>query len=89
MPVIPRHRHPANQLRYDQGTVIVIIWIGVNVLAFPHRWEILISRSGGTAEEAFASLRTISQHEHHKLAGVARHVVEEAARRARARHANP
>lgn len=49
---------------------------------------ILISRSGGTTEEAFASLRTISQREGHKLAGVARQVVEEAARRARARHLN-
>lgn len=49
---------------------------------------ILISRSGGTAEEAFASLRTISQRDQHKLAGVARQVVEEAARRARARHLN-
>lgn len=47
---------------------------------------ILISRSGGTAEEAFASLRAISQREQRKLSGVARQVVEEAARRARARH---
>lgn len=49
---------------------------------------ILMSRSGGTAEEAFASLRAISQREHHKLAGVARQVVEGAVRRARARHLN-
>lgn len=48
---------------------------------------IIISRSGGTATEAFAALRTISQGEHTKLAVVAQRLVDEAARRARARHA--
>jgi AmiR/NasT family two-component response regulator len=48
---------------------------------------IVISRSGGTAAEAFAALRTISQGEHIKLAIVAQRLVDEAARRARARHA--
>ena len=45
-------------------------------------------RSGRTAEEAFAQLRTISQAEHRKLTEVAQHIVDEAVRRARARR-NP
>ena len=45
-------------------------------------------RSGRNAEEAFTQLRTISQAEHRKLAEVAQHIVDEAVRRARARH-NP
>ena len=47
---------------------------------------IMISRSGGTEEEALARLRSLSQHEHRKLAEVAKQVVDEAVRRARARH---
>jgi GAF domain-containing protein len=47
---------------------------------------ILRSRSGETAEEAFARLRQISQTEHRKLSEVAAALVEEAAARARARH---
>jgi GAF domain-containing protein len=43
-------------------------------------------RSGRSAEEAFAQLRTISQTEHRKLADVAQRIVDEAVRRARARH---
>lgn len=50
---------------------------------------ILISRNGGTADEAFAALRAISQREQRKLADVARKVVDEAARRARARRSRP
>ena len=46
---------------------------------------ILRSRSGDTAEEAFARLTQISQHEHTKLSVIAERLVEEAARRARAR----
>lgn len=49
---------------------------------------IIRSRSGGTAEEAFASLKEISQRDQTKLNQVAQHVVDEAVRRARARH-NP
>ena len=49
---------------------------------------LLRGRTGGTAEEAFARLRAISQSEHTKLADVAQHVVDEAVRRARARHTN-
>jgi GAF domain-containing protein len=45
-------------------------------------------RSGGTAEEAFARLRTISQRENVKLAAVAQRIVDEAVRRARARNHN-
>ena len=47
---------------------------------------ILMSRSGGTEHEALERLRTLSQHEHHKLAVVAQQIVDEAVRRARARH---
>jgi GAF domain-containing protein len=50
---------------------------------------ILRSRSGGTAEESFARLREISQGENTKLAVVAERIVEQAVRRARARHAAP
>ena len=47
---------------------------------------IIMSRSGGTEDEALARLRTLSQHEHRKLAVVARHIIDEAVRRAGARH---
>ena len=47
---------------------------------------LLRGRSGGTAEEALARLRAISQREHTKLVEVAQHIVDEAVRRARARH---
>jgi transcriptional regulator with GAF, ATPase, and Fis domain len=47
---------------------------------------IIRSRSGDTAEDAFARLTQISQHEHIKLSVVAERLVEEAVRRARARH---
>ncbi|MEO7588681.1 MAG: GAF and ANTAR domain-containing protein [Arachnia sp.] len=47
---------------------------------------IMMSRSGETPEDALATLRIISQKEHRKLSGVARQVVDEAIRRARARH---
>jgi GAF domain-containing protein len=43
-------------------------------------------RSGRSAEEAFSQLRAISQAEHRKLAEVAQRIVDEAVRRARARH---
>ena len=49
---------------------------------------LLRGRSGGSAEEAFAQLRSMSQSEHRKLADVAQRIVDEAVRRARARH-NP
>ena len=47
---------------------------------------ILRSRAGGTAEEAFARLRKISQSENVKLSVVADRLVTEAVARARARH---
>jgi GAF domain-containing protein len=47
---------------------------------------ILRSRTGATAEEGFARLREISQHENVKLFVIAQRVVDEAVRRARARH---
>ncbi len=47
---------------------------------------IMMSRSGGTEQDAMERLRALSQQEHHKLAGVARQIVEEAVRRAEARH---
>lgn len=49
---------------------------------------LLRGRSGRSAEDAFAQLRQISQSEHRKLAEVAQRIVDEAVRRARARH-NP
>jgi GAF domain-containing protein len=49
---------------------------------------LLRGRSGRSAEEAFAQLRAMSQSEHRKLADVAQRIVDEAVRRARARH-NP
>jgi GAF domain-containing protein len=45
-------------------------------------------RSGRSAEDALTQLRAISQTEHRKLAEVAQQIVDEAVRRARARH-NP
>jgi GAF domain-containing protein len=47
---------------------------------------LLRGRSGGTAEEAFERLRAISQREHVKVADVAQRLVDDAVRRARARH---
>jgi hypothetical protein len=46
---------------------------------------IIMSRSGGTAADAFDRLRVMSQTENRKLSDVAQHVVDEAVRRARAR----
>jgi GAF domain-containing protein len=43
-------------------------------------------RTGRSAEESFAQLRAMSQREHRKLADVAQRIVDEAVRRARARH---
>ncbi|MCW2527295.1 MAG: hypothetical protein JWM76_2155 [Pseudonocardiales bacterium] len=47
---------------------------------------ILLSRSGGTPDEAFDRLRAVSQAENQKVALVAQRIVNEAVRRARARH---
>ncbi len=47
---------------------------------------LLRGRSGGTAGEAFTRLRAISQHEHTKVGEVAQRIVDDAVRRARARH---
>lgn len=47
---------------------------------------LLRSRTGGTAEEAFARLRELSQAEHTKVVVVAQRLVDEAVRNARARH---
>jgi GAF domain-containing protein len=49
---------------------------------------IVRSRAGGSANEAFARLRHISQSENVELSVVAQRLVEEAVRRAQARHAN-
>jgi AmiR/NasT family two-component response regulator len=46
---------------------------------------IIISRTGGTADEAFEGLRTVSQTQHTKMSVVAARTVDTAARRARAR----
>jgi GAF domain-containing protein len=50
---------------------------------------ILRARSGGSSEEAFDRLREISQNEHTRLGVVAQRIVDEAVRRARARHTRP
>jgi GAF domain-containing protein len=50
---------------------------------------IMMSRSGGTEAEALERLRTLSQHQHEKLPVVAQSIVQEAVRRARARHTDP
>ncbi|ORM35962.1 GAF and ANTAR domain-containing protein [Williamsia sp. 1135] len=47
---------------------------------------ILISRSGYSSSQAFDALRTISQQENRKLNEIARSIVEDAGKRARARH---
>ena len=49
---------------------------------------IMMSRSGGTGDEALARLRALSQNEHHKLVDVARQIVDEAVRRAQTRHSD-
>lgn len=46
---------------------------------------IMMSRNGGTEQQALTRLRLLSQHEHHKMATVAQSIVDEAVRRARAR----
>ena len=46
---------------------------------------IILSRSGGTEAEALNRLRSLSQHEHHKLSELAQRIVDEAVRRAVAR----
>lgn len=51
-----------------------------------HAIGILISRSGYTPAEAFSALRTMSQRDNRKLNDVARSLVDDAGRRARARH---
>jgi GAF domain-containing protein len=50
---------------------------------------IIMSRSGADADEAFDRLRAMSQTQHLKVAEVAQTLVEEAVRRARARHQPP
>lgn len=50
---------------------------------------ILRSRSGDTAEEAFDTLRQLSQRQHTKLSELAARIVDEAVARARARRTRP
>ena len=50
---------------------------------------ILRARTGGSSEEAFDRLREISQNEHTRLGVVAQRIVDEAVRRAQARHTRP
>jgi hypothetical protein len=47
---------------------------------------ILMSRTGSTEQQALDRLRSLSQHDHHKLAVVTRQIIDEAVRRARAAH---
>ena len=46
---------------------------------------IIMSRSGGTEDQALARLRSLSQNEHQNLGVIAGQIIEEAVRRARAR----
>jgi GAF domain-containing protein len=46
---------------------------------------IMMSRSGGTPEQALERLRTVSQHEHTKMVQIAVQIVDDATRRARGR----
>jgi len=48
---------------------------------------ILMSRNGGTEQQALTRLRILSQHEHQRLPVIAQSIVDEAVRRARARNA--
>jgi GAF domain-containing protein len=50
---------------------------------------IMMSRSGGTEADALDRLRALSQHQHEKLPVVAQSIVQEAVRRAQARHTDP
>jgi hypothetical protein len=50
---------------------------------------VIMSRTGATPEEAFERLRAMSQSQHVKVAEVARALLDEAVRRARARRAAP
>jgi AmiR/NasT family two-component response regulator len=45
-----------------------------------------MSRTGCTSEEAFDKLRVMSQSENRKVSVIAQQLVDEAVRRARARH---
>ncbi|MDQ2851099.1 MAG: ANTAR domain-containing protein [Actinomycetota bacterium] len=45
------------------------------------------SRTGVSSVQARERLQTMSQHEHVKMVDIAAHLVDEAVRRARARHA--
>ena len=74
--VLARTRRLATQLESALGTRGVI----------ERAVGILMSRTGSTEQEALERLRSISQQEHHKLAVVARQIIDEAVRRARARH---
>jgi ANTAR domain/GAF domain len=49
---------------------------------------ILISRSGCTADDAFAKLVTMSQADNRKVSAIAQQMVDDARRRARARHSD-
>jgi GAF domain-containing protein len=54
-----------------------------------HAIGVLMSRSGGTENQAFDALRGMSQSRSMKLADVAAEIVNEARNRARARHVEP
>jgi AmiR/NasT family two-component response regulator len=47
---------------------------------------ILMSRTGCSSDEAFDKLRVLSQSENRKVSLIAQQIVDEAVRRARARH---
>lgn len=60
-----------------------------NRAVIDHALGVIMSRTGATPEEAFDRLRAMSQAQHVKVSEVARVLVDEAVRRARARRPGP
>jgi transcriptional regulator with GAF, ATPase, and Fis domain len=74
--VLAEARRLADRLQHALGTRAVI----------DRAVGIMMSRSGISEQEALTRLRTLSQHEHVKLTEIAQTIVDEAVKRARARH---
>jgi AmiR/NasT family two-component response regulator len=77
------------QILAQAMTLTVQLQTALSTRPVIHQAVGLLRRRGGrSAEDAFTQLRAISQNEHRKLANVAQRIVDEAVRRAHARH-NP
>jgi transcriptional regulator with GAF, ATPase, and Fis domain len=79
--------HNARVLGQAQRTAAQLESAMVTRSTIDHAVGIVMSRSGISADEAFVRLRIMSQHEHIKLAAIAKRLVEDAVRRTRARRA--